>query len=83
MTLLTVTTKGQVTLKKDVLRHLGIEPGQKVDIDLLPGGRVEVKAARATGSISDLFGRLKKEGQPVLTVDDINAITAKGWAGEL
>ena len=83
MTVLTVTTKGQVTLKKDVLRHLGIEPGQKVDIDLLPGGRVEVKAARATGSISDVFGRLRREGQPVLTVDDINAITAKGWAGEL
>ncbi|MFC5343055.1 AbrB/MazE/SpoVT family DNA-binding domain-containing protein [Brevundimonas staleyi] len=83
MTVLTVTTKGQVTLKKDVLRHLGIEPGQKVDIDLLPGGRVEVKAARATGSISDVFGRLRREGQPVLTVDDINAIAAKGWAGEL
>ncbi len=83
MTVLTVTTKGQVTLKKDVLRHLGIEPGQKVDIDLLPGGRVEVKAARATGSISDMFGRLKRQDQPVLTVDDINAITAKGWAGEL
>ena len=83
MTVLTVTTKGQVTLKKDVLRHLGIEPGQKVDIDLLPGGRVEVKAARATGSISDVFGRLRREGQPVLTVDDINAITAKGWAGKL
>ena len=83
MTVLTVTTKGQVTLKKDVLRHLGIEPGQKVDIDLLPGGRIEVKAARATGSISDMFGRLKRADQPVLTVDDINAITAKGWAGEL
>ncbi len=83
MTVLTVTTKGQVTLKKDVLRHLGIEPGQKVDIDLLPGGRVEVKAARATGSISDVFGRLKRENAPVLTIEDMNAITAKGWAGEL
>lgn len=83
MTVLTVTTKGQVTLKKDVLRHLGIEPGQKVDIDLLPGGRVEVKAARATGSISDVFGRLKRENAPVLTVEAMNAITAKGWAGEL
>ena len=83
MTVLTVTTKGQVTLKKDVLRHLGIEPGQKVDIDLLPGGRVEVKAARATGSISDVFGRLKRENAPVLTIEDMNGITAKGWAGEL
>lgn len=83
MTVLTVTTKGQVTLKKDVLRHLGIEPGQKIDIDLLPGGRVEVKAARATGDISAIFGRLKREGEPVLTVDEMNAITARGWAGEL
>ena len=83
MTVLTVTTKGQVTLKKDVLRHLGIEPGQKVDIDLLPGGRVEVKAARATGSISDIFGRLKRENAPPLTIEDMNVITAKGWAGEL
>lgn len=83
MTVLTVTTKGQVTLKKDVLRHLGIQPGQKIGIDLLPGGRIEMKAVRATGSISDVFGRLKREGQPVLTVDDINAITARGWAGEL
>lgn len=83
MTVLTVTTKGQVTLKKDVLRHLGIEPGQKVDIDLLPGGRVEVKAARATGNIADVFGRLKRKDQPVLTVEEINAITARGWAGDL
>ncbi len=83
MTVLTVTTKGQVTLKKEVLRHLGIEPGQKVDIDLLPGGRIEVKAARATGTVADVFGRLKRDDEPVLTIDDINAITARGWAGDL
>jgi len=36
---LTVTAKGQVTLRKDLLRHLGIEPGEQVAIEKLPDGR--------------------------------------------
>jgi bifunctional DNA-binding transcriptional regulator/antitoxin component of YhaV-PrlF toxin-antitoxin module len=34
----TVTAKGQVTRRKEVLRHLGAAPGQKVEIDMLPNG---------------------------------------------
>ena len=30
MATMTVTSKGQVTLRKDVLRHLGIKPGEKI-----------------------------------------------------
>ena len=30
MTQLTVTAKGQVTLRKDVLEHLGVRPGDNV-----------------------------------------------------
>ena len=30
MSILTVTAKGQVTLKKDILRHLGIHPGDRI-----------------------------------------------------
>jgi len=44
-TTLTVTAKGQVTLRKEVLRHLGVAPGQKVEMSLLPNGRLEVRAA--------------------------------------
>jgi len=29
MSNLTVTAKGQVTLRKDVLEHLGVHPGEK------------------------------------------------------
>ncbi|MEA0672209.1 AbrB/MazE/SpoVT family DNA-binding domain-containing protein, partial [Xanthomonas campestris] len=29
MTTLTVTARGQVTFRKDVLQHLGIRPGDK------------------------------------------------------
>jgi len=42
---LTVTAKGQVTLRKDLLKHLGVQPGQKVSVAVLPGG-IEVRAAR-------------------------------------
>jgi antitoxin PrlF len=40
-TTLTVTSKGQVTLRKDILRHLGVAPGQKIDIEMLPDRRLE------------------------------------------
>jgi AbrB family looped-hinge helix DNA binding protein len=46
MSTLTVTTRGQVTLRKEVLLHLGIQPGEKIELDLLPDGRIELKAAR-------------------------------------
>ncbi|HEX3918209.1 MAG TPA: AbrB/MazE/SpoVT family DNA-binding domain-containing protein [Caulobacteraceae bacterium] len=83
MTTLTVTGKGQVTLRKDLLRHLGVQPGEKVTVEMLPDGRIEVRAARPTGKISDVFGLLKREGRPTLTIEEMNEVIAKGWAGEL
>jgi AbrB family looped-hinge helix DNA binding protein len=79
---LTVTAKGQVTLRKDLLAHLGVLPGDKVCIEKLPDGRIEVRAAKPTGKISDIFGLLKREGSPVLSIEEMNEITADGWAGK-
>ena len=33
---LTVTAKGQVTLRKDVLNHLGVRPGDKITVHMHP-----------------------------------------------
>jgi AbrB family looped-hinge helix DNA binding protein len=82
MSTLTVTAKGQVTLRKDILKHLGVQPGEKVAVDKLPNGRIEVKAARPTGKISDAFGFLKRKGGPSLSIEEINKIAARGWAGK-
>jgi len=38
LTTVTVTSKGQVTLRKDLLRHLGVEPEQRIEARELPGG---------------------------------------------
>jgi bifunctional DNA-binding transcriptional regulator/antitoxin component of YhaV-PrlF toxin-antitoxin module len=83
MSTLTVTAKGQVTLRKDLLEHLGVHPGGKLTVDKLPGGRIEVKAVRPTGKISDVFGILKaKRKGRSLSIEDMNEIIARGWAGK-
>ena len=82
MSTLTVTAKGQVTLRKDVLRHLGVRPGEKISVDKLPDGRIVVKAARPTGNISDVFGFLKRKNGPRLSIEDMNRVIARGWAGK-
>ncbi len=79
-TTLTVTAKGQVTLRKEVLRHLGVAAGQKVEVDLLPNGRIEVRA-KPNGSIEDFFDSLERPATKPLTIEEINEIIADGWAG--
>ena len=82
MSTLTVTAKGQVTLRKDVLEHLGVHPGEKITVNKLPNGRIEVRAARPTGRIADAFGILKRQGRPSLSIEEMNKIAARGWAGK-
>ncbi len=82
MSTLTITAKGQVTLRKDLLQHLGVQAGEKVAVEKLPDGRIEVKAARPLGKISDAFNLLKREGGPVSSIEEINQIAADGWAGK-
>jgi AbrB family looped-hinge helix DNA binding protein len=81
MSKLTVTAKGQVTLRKDVLKHLGVQPGEKITVEKLPEGRIELKAERAAGKISDVFNFLKRENGPSLSIEQINEAARKGWAG--
>jgi bifunctional DNA-binding transcriptional regulator/antitoxin component of YhaV-PrlF toxin-antitoxin module len=83
MSTLTVTAKGQVTLRRDLLEHLGVHPGEKIVVDKLPDGRIELKAARPAGKISDLFGSLKaKRKGRSLSIGEVNEIIARGWAGK-
>jgi AbrB family looped-hinge helix DNA binding protein len=77
---LTITAKGQVTLRKDLLEHLGIGPGQQISVEKLPDGKIEVSAA-PTGDISAVFGLLHRKGGPTLSIEQMNEIAREGWAG--
>lgn len=81
MTTLTVTARGQVTFRKEVLQHLGINPGDKIDLDLLPNGRVALKAARPSGSMAGFVGLLAGRARKVASLGEINEVTAAGCSG--
>ncbi|SFL88644.1 AbrB/MazE/SpoVT family DNA-binding domain-containing protein [Methylobacterium pseudosasicola] len=82
MPTLTVTARGQVTFRKEILQHLGIKPGGKIRLDLLPDGRAELKADQAKGSWRDLQDFLKDRTNGArLTIDEVNeAIAEAGTA---
>jgi hypothetical protein len=50
-------------------------------VEKLPNGRFEVKAV-PSGRISDVFGFLKRESGRSLSIDEMNQISAEGWAGK-
>jgi bifunctional DNA-binding transcriptional regulator/antitoxin component of YhaV-PrlF toxin-antitoxin module len=82
MTTLTVTARGQVTFRKDVLQHLGIRPGEKIALDKLPDGRVTLRAIRPAGKIDAFLGLLAGKTRKVATLDEINEAASAGWAGQ-
>jgi bifunctional DNA-binding transcriptional regulator/antitoxin component of YhaV-PrlF toxin-antitoxin module len=82
MTTLTVTARGQVTFRKDVLHHLGIKPCEKIELDKLPNGRVVLRAAKPSGTIDGFLGLLAGKTKKAATLDEINEAAAAGWAGK-
>jgi antitoxin PrlF len=82
MTTLTITAKGQVTLKQDLLKHLGVGPGEKIEADKLPDGRIVVRSAAQDGAITDFIGCLAQRRGPKFTIEEMNETAAEGWARE-
>ena len=83
MATLTVTARGQVTFRKEVMRHLGVKPGEKIELDLLPDGQGLVRAARRTGKLEDFFGVLAGKTKKVATLEEIDEAIKRGWAGQV
>jgi len=79
---LTVTTRGQVTFRKKVMEHLGVKPGGKIELDLLPDGRGLIRAARPAGKLDDFFGVLAGRTRKVATIEEVNEAATRGWAGK-
>lgn len=81
MTTLSVTARGQVTFRKDVLKHLGIRPGGKIRLDLLPDGRAELRADEPAGSWDALrnFFAGKTNGKR-FTIKEIDEAIAEAGA---
>ena len=74
----TVTSKGQVTIPKPIREQLGLTPGNAVDFQLGPDGRVVL--TKVGGSPPSPFAKLRGRAGPGLSTDEIMALT-RGDAG--
>lgn len=78
MPVATMTSKGQITMPKEVRDDLGLTAGSKVMFVKLPNGGYSL--VPRTGSISDIFGMLHYPGMPTMTIDEMNDAIAEGAA---
>jgi antitoxin component of MazEF toxin-antitoxin module len=61
-----------VTLRKEIFQHVGVTPGEKLEIELLPGGEFRGRAVRKKGKIEDVFGLLAGKTDVKLTIEEMN-----------
>ena len=86
MAIFSTTSRGQVTLRKDIFQHIGVRPGDKLEIDKLPGGEFRGRAVRKKGKIEDVFGMLAGKTNVKLTIEEMDdaigeAVTAEFLRG--
>lgn len=80
MTALTITSKGQLTLRRELLQYMGIAPGQQVEIHKQAHGVLTLQAKAPEGL--EAFAGCLPPPAKALSVDEMNAIIASGWAGQ-
>jgi len=68
----TLTSKGQMTLPKEVRVRLGLRPGDRLQVTVTPDGRVLMTPAVPLASLA---GILPKPDRP-LTVEEMNEAIA-------
>jgi AbrB family looped-hinge helix DNA binding protein len=74
----TVTTKGQVTIPKEVRELLGIKPGNAVAFEVDDDGRVVVAKVGRRGAANrplSRFAKLRGSATAGMTTDEIMALT--------
>jgi AbrB family looped-hinge helix DNA binding protein len=71
-----VTSKGQVTIPLAVRRRLGIEPGSEVDFELDERGARLVRARSDRGAT--VVRRMRGRGTVAMSTDEIMALTRGG-----
>ena len=69
MALTTVTTKGQVTIPKEIRDSLHIKSGDKLEI-IIKDDEAIIRPISKT--VDEVFGILKKNDSPIASVEDMD-----------
>ena len=66
----TLTSKGQVTVPREIRDRLGLASGDKLAFTLLSDGTIVMRAK--TRRLIDLAGTLTRPGQPKISIEQMN-----------
>lgn len=66
----TITSKGQITLPREVRDHLHVREGDRVEFEIDRAGEVRVRPV--TGAVEELFGMLRRPGTPRRSLEEID-----------
>ena len=76
----TLTSKGQLTLPKEVRARLGVDTGDQVVFTIADDGSVTVVAAKRPAT--RLFGMLRAPSSGAVSVEDMDQAIADGVASD-
>ena len=74
-----MSTRGRITIPKNVRAALKLRPGSKIDFVVEPGGRVIFQPLRSDFKIPK--GMLKSKLRRRTTVEEMNEAIARGYSG--
>ena len=70
----TMTTKGRVTVPREVRDRLGLKSGDKMTFTMLSDGTVVMRPK--TRRLAELSGSLTRPGQPKVAIEGMNPFKA-------
>lgn len=70
MSLATITSKGQVTIPKDIRELLHLHAGDKIEVLATKSGEAIIRPISKT--VDEVFGSLKRSGQKPVSVEEMN-----------
>ncbi|MCL2308262.1 MAG: AbrB/MazE/SpoVT family DNA-binding domain-containing protein [Proteobacteria bacterium] len=79
---ITLSGRGQFTLNKGFMEHLGVKPGEQVSIHKMPDGKLEISAKKDKWTVDEAkayFSHLLGNNTTHLTIDEMNATIAAGY----
>lgn len=74
----TITSKGQITVPKEIRDHLGVDAGDRLSFHVGPAGEVVVEPE--TVDLRSLRAMLKRRGRRV-SLADMDAAVRRGASG--
>jgi AbrB family looped-hinge helix DNA binding protein len=80
MPISTITSKGQVTIPKEVRDRMGLKPGDRVDFISDPAGRTVLRPINS--DFRSLKGMIKSPFKRPLTLKEMDQAIARGVLGK-